>query len=82
MEVDGPLTVDDLEHAAAAAEGGAGIALAFEEQAAAAIQAGRLVRVLGDWCPPFPGFHLHCPSRRQVPAGLRAFVDPLRREAD
>jgi DNA-binding transcriptional LysR family regulator len=80
VEVDGPLTVDDLDHAVTAAEGGVGIALAFEEQAAAALRAGRLVRVLEDWCPPFPGFHLYYPSRRQVPAGLRAFVELLRRE--
>jgi DNA-binding transcriptional LysR family regulator len=39
------------------------------------IEQGRLVRVVEDWCPYYPGFHLYYPSRRQSPATLRAFVD-------
>ena len=35
----------------------------------------KLVRVLADWCPAYPGFFLYYPSRRQLPAALRAFVD-------
>ncbi len=38
-----------------------------------------LVRLLEAWCPPFPGFHLYYPGRRQVPAPLRAFLDLVRR---
>ena len=33
---------------------------------------GALIRVLEDWCPPFAGYHLYYPSRRQPSAGLRA----------
>lgn len=41
------------------------------------LQAGRLVRVLANWCPPFPGFYLYVPSRAQMPAKLRALMDFL-----
>ena len=37
-----------------------------------------LVRVLEDWCPPFPGFFLYYPSRRQQPAALTVLIDTLR----
>jgi DNA-binding transcriptional LysR family regulator len=42
------------------------------------IARGELVRVLEDWCPPFDGFFLYYPSRRQQPAALQALVDTLR----
>lgn len=38
---------------------------------------GSLVRVLGAWCPPFPGFYLYVPSRAQMPAKTRVLVDFL-----
>lgn len=39
------------------------------------VGAGRLVEVLRDWCPEFPGLSLYYPSRRHTPAALRAFID-------
>ena len=39
---------------------------------------GRLVRVLADWCPPFPGYHLYYPSRRQPTPAFALLVDALR----
>jgi DNA-binding transcriptional LysR family regulator len=39
---------------------------------------GRLVRVLEDWCPPFPGSHLYYPSRRQPSPAFTLLVDALR----
>ena len=39
---------------------------------------GRLVRVLADWCPPFPGYHLYYPSRRQATPAFALLVDALR----
>jgi len=42
------------------------------------IAAGRLVRVLGDWCPPFSGYHLYYPSRRQPTPAFATVVEALR----
>ncbi|EPX55204.1 hypothetical protein D187_009411 [Cystobacter fuscus DSM 2262] len=39
------------------------------------LEQGRLVRVIEDWCTDYPGFFLYCPSRRQFPVALRAFID-------
>jgi DNA-binding transcriptional LysR family regulator len=55
-----------------------GLAFALEEHAAEHVACGELVRVLEDWCPPFAGFFLHYPSRRQQPAALQTLVGALR----
>jgi DNA-binding transcriptional LysR family regulator len=75
IEVDGPLTLSDQELIIKAAMDGAGLAFAFEDQVSDLIAQGRLVRVLEDWCPYYGGFYLYYPSRRQLPAPLRAFID-------
>jgi len=41
-----------------------------------------MLRVLEDWCPPFPGFFLYYPSRRQQPAALTVLIDTLRLKED
>ena len=61
-----------------AALDGVGVVLALEHHAAPFISAGKLVRVLEDWCPPFPGYFLYYPSRRQQPAALSALIKTLR----
>ena len=48
------------------------------EIVADALAGGRLVRVLADWCPPFAGYHLYYPSRRQPSAAFAAVVEALR----
>jgi DNA-binding transcriptional LysR family regulator len=80
VAVNGPLIVDDVEIVIRAAIDGVGVAFLSEERAAAALASGALVRVLEDWCPPFPGFFLYYPSRRQQPAALSALIDTLRLE--
>jgi DNA-binding transcriptional LysR family regulator len=75
VEVDGPLTLSDQDLMIDAALAGSGLAYLFEQQAEALVAEGRLVRVLADWCPAYPGFFLYYPGRRQVPAALRAFID-------
>ena len=80
VEVDGPLTLGDQQVMLQAALDGAGLAIVLESHARAHLKARQLVRVLADWCPPFPGYFLYYPSRRQVPAGLRAFIDMMRQE--
>ncbi|TPM94623.1 LysR family transcriptional regulator [Mesorhizobium sp. B2-1-3A] len=58
----------------------AGLGLAYlpEDQVKAQLADGRLVRVLADWCPPFPGYHLYYPSRRQATPAFSLLVDALR----
>ncbi|HEY0182275.1 MAG TPA: LysR family transcriptional regulator [Rhodopila sp.] len=81
VEVDGQLTLGEQDLAVQAALDGAGIAFAFEAQVGDLVEQGRLVRVLEDWCPSYPGFYLYYPGRRQLPATLRAFVDFARSTA-
>ncbi|MDC0723680.1 LysR family transcriptional regulator [Nannocystis bainbridge] len=61
-----------------AALAGVGLAYALESHVAAHVAAGRLVRVLEDWCPPFPGSFLYWPSGRHVTPALRAVIEVLR----
>lgn len=81
IEVDGPLTLDDQDLSVQAALDGVGIAYAFEAQVSDFIASGRLVRVLEDWCPYYAGLYLYYPSRRQVPAALRAFIEYVQASA-
>ncbi len=76
--VDGPLVVNDAEVMIRAAIDGVGLAFTMEEHSARHVASGALVRVLDDWCPPFPGYFLYYPSRRQQPAALSALIDTLR----
>jgi DNA-binding transcriptional LysR family regulator len=79
--VTGPLTVNEPEVALRAAIDGVGLAFLFRYQVQAALTAGKLVPVLKEWTPPFPGFYLYYPGRRQMPPALRAFVDFIGQEA-
>jgi DNA-binding transcriptional LysR family regulator len=79
IEVNGALTLSDQELMVQAALDGVGLAYAFEGQVAEQVASGRLVRVLEDWCPSYGGFYLYHPSRRQIPAPLRAFIEFARR---
>jgi DNA-binding transcriptional LysR family regulator len=78
VAVDGPVNVDDVELMIRAAIDGIGVAFSFEEHVAPHLASGALVRVLEDWCPPFAGFFLYYPSRRQQPAALSALIETLR----
>ncbi|QQP95587.1 LysR family transcriptional regulator [Lysobacter enzymogenes] len=73
--VEGPLIVTEPEVALRAVLDGIGLAYLFDFHVREALAAGRLQRVLAEWTPAFPGFYLYYPSRRQMPAPLRAFVD-------
>jgi DNA-binding transcriptional LysR family regulator len=79
--VPGPVVLDDVDLMVRAALDGAGIAFTFEEQVAPLLAKRRLVRVLEDWCPPFPGYFLYYPSRRHQPPGLSALIETLRYRA-
>jgi len=57
---------------------GLGLAYLPEDQVRTHLASGDLVRVLADWCPPFPGYHLYYPSRRQATPAFSLLVDALR----
>ena len=78
VAVNGPLIVDDLELVISAALDGVGLAYMSEEHGAEQLANGALVKVLEDWCQPYPGFFLYYPSRRNQPAALAALIDTLR----
>jgi DNA-binding transcriptional LysR family regulator len=78
VDVSGPLIVDDADLMIRAAMDGLGLTFSFEEYVAPQIASGALVRVLEDWCPPFAGYFLYHPSRRQQPAALSALIETLR----
>ena len=72
------MIVDDVEVLIRAAIDGIGLAFALEEHVAPHLASGALVRVLEDWCPPFAGYFLYYPSRRQQPPALGALIEALR----
>ena len=72
------LVTSGPELAIRAAEDGLGWYATFEDFVRPALAAGRLVEALASWCPYFPGPSLYYPSRRHVPAPLRAFIDFVR----
>ena len=81
VRVDGQLTVNNIPMALRAARDDIGIAYLPDDLVRADLDAGRLVRVLADWCPPFPGYHLYYPSRRQPKPAFALLVEALRSHA-
>jgi DNA-binding transcriptional LysR family regulator len=78
MSVDGQVAVNDAHLAARAAVDGLGIALTTEALAEPFLRSGQLLQVLKDCSPSFEGFFVYYPGHRQVPTGLRAFIDMIR----
>lgn len=74
----GPASFDDPDLVIQAVLDGVGIGTAMEDKLTDLIAKGRLVQVLRDWCPSFPGYFLYYPSRRNQPAALAALIDTLR----
>ena len=62
-----------------AAEAGLGLAYVPDDCVAEALASGRLVRVLAEWTPAFPGYHLYYPSRRQHTSAFTLLLETLRR---
>lgn len=78
VRVQGQLTFNSGPHRLRAALEGFGIANVPEDTAQEHIAAGRLVQVLKEWCPSFPGYHLYYPSRRQSSPAFGLMVEALR----
>jgi len=78
VRVDGQLIFNTTQPQVDAALAGLGIALLPEDELLPHIEAGRLVRLLEDWCPQFEGYHLYYPSRRQPSPAFSLVVQALR----
>ena len=80
VRVDGPLIFNTAPPQVDAALAGLGITLLPEDELGLHLADGSLVRVLEDWCPPFAGYHLYYPSRRQPSPAFTLVLKALRVE--
>lgn len=78
VRVEGQAVFNSSPHMVLAALDGLGIAFLPEEEFSPYLESGQLVRVLQDWCPPFPGYHLYYPSRRQHSPAFALVIEALR----
>ena len=81
VRVDGQLVLNTSTSMVDSALAGLGVAFLPEEEFAPHLEEGRLVRVLEDWCPPFPGYYLYYPSRRQPSHAFSLVLEALRVES-
>ena len=78
VRVDGQLVFNSLRQRVDAALAGLGLSYMPEDVVQSHVERGALVRVLEDWCAPFPGYHLYYPSRRQASPAFALLVEALR----
>jgi DNA-binding transcriptional LysR family regulator len=78
VRVDGQPVFNNIALRVNAALAGLGLAYLPEDQIERHVAGGRLVRMLGDWCPPFSGYHLYYPSRRQAAPAFALLIEALR----
>ncbi len=78
VHVEGQLVFNGTPQVLNAALAGFGLAYVPEDLAQPHLAKGRLRRVLEDWCPPFPGYHLYYPSRRHQTPAFALLVEALR----
>ena len=81
VRVEGQLVFTSLPLIREAALAGLGLAYLPEDHVAQDVAGGRLVRLMKDWCEPFPGYHLYYPSRRQPAPAFTVLLDALRHRA-
>ncbi|MCZ7502701.1 LysR family transcriptional regulator [Agrobacterium sp. ST15.13.015] len=80
VRVDGQVICNGINQILKAALSGYGFGFVPDGLAQQDIEAGRLIQVLSDWCPSYPGYHLYYPSRRQSSAAFRVILDALRQK--
>jgi DNA-binding transcriptional LysR family regulator len=78
VKVEGQLVFNGTVQMLDAALSGFGLAYVPEDTVQSHLADGRLIRVLADWCPPYPGYHLYYPSRRQPTPAFALLVNALR----
>jgi DNA-binding transcriptional LysR family regulator len=81
VRVDGQLVFNSAGLLLEGALKGLGLAYLTQGHVQQHVSEGRLVRVLADWCPPFSGYHLYYPSRRQPSPAFSLLVEALRYRA-
>jgi DNA-binding transcriptional LysR family regulator len=81
LVVKGSIIVSDRGMMLSACLDGAGIAFATNREADAHVDAGKLVKMLEQYCEPYPGYFLCYPKQRQMAPALRAFIDAVRTAA-
>jgi DNA-binding transcriptional LysR family regulator len=78
VRVDGQFICNDVPMIIDAALSGIGLTCLPDDHLGPLVKEGKLVSVLEDWCPPFPGYHLYYPSRRLASPAFALLVDALR----
>lgn len=78
VRVDGPVVINDMVLMVRGALSGLGLSIVMEDQVVDHIAEGGLIQVLADWSPPFPGYHLYYPSRRQPTPAFTLLIEALR----
>ncbi len=78
VRVDGQLVFNNMAMRRDAALRGLGLAYVPEDQVQDLIDDGKLIRVLEDWCEPFPGYHLYYPNRRHASPAFALVLEALR----
>jgi DNA-binding transcriptional LysR family regulator len=78
VRVEGQLVFNIPALVVDAALAGFGLACLPDAELTGPLAEGRLIRVLEDWCPPFPGYNLYYPSRRQLSPAFGLIVQALR----
>jgi DNA-binding transcriptional LysR family regulator len=78
VHLDGQLIFNTTPPIVDAALDGMGIAFLPEDEVLPHLQESRLLRLLEDWCPPFPGYYLYYPSRRQPSPAFTLVLEALR----
>lgn len=78
VKVDGQLVFNNIAMRLNSALDGLGLAYLPEDQVLAHVVQGRLIRVLEDWCPSFPGYYLYYPNRQHTSSAFSLLVDALR----
>ncbi|MBB4279628.1 LysR family transcriptional regulator [Rhizobium mongolense] len=78
IDVRGQITLDEASLTRTAVLDGAGLGYLFEQDILPEIEVGQVIRVLADWTPSYPGLCLYYPGRRNLSAGVRAFLELAR----
>jgi DNA-binding transcriptional LysR family regulator len=78
VRVEGQFVSNDVRMVVRAAKSGLGLAFVPDSYVVEELRSGELDRVLEDWCPPFPGYHLYYPSRREPTSAFALLIEALR----